>query len=65
MALDKGTLLEVQTDKGWVLARVEFRIERGEPLGEYSFYREDGGGRIVQCICKTRFPKGTPKAETR
>lgn len=65
MALAKGTLLEVKVGTEWVLARVEFRIERGEPLGEYSFYREDGGGRVVQCICKTRFPNGRRPAPPR
>jgi len=58
VTIAKGTLLEVKDSTGeWVLARVEFRIERGEPLGSYSFYREGGGGRIVQCLCKTREPK--------
>jgi len=51
--------------QGWVRARVEFRVEHGEPLGEYSFYREDGGGRVVSCLCKTRFPKGKkPERDT-
>lgn len=54
---EKGTVLEVKTAEGWVRARVEFRITRGEPLGEWSFYREDGGGRLTSCLCKTREPK--------
>ena len=32
MALEKGTLLEVKVGTEWILARIEFRVERGEPL---------------------------------
>lgn len=54
MSLAKGTVLDVLVHGEWVRAKVEFRITRGEPLGHYSFYREDGGGRITSCLCKTR-----------
>jgi len=48
----RGTVVEVRGALGKkIQARIEFRIERGEPLGQYSLYRLDGGGRIVRCAC--------------
>jgi hypothetical protein len=52
--MKKGVVVEVEVGGVWVKAAVEFRITKGEPLGEYSFYREDGGGRFTACICKVR-----------
>ena len=63
MALKKGTLVSAKTLTGeWVRARVEFRITRGEPLGEYSLYREGGGGRFTACICQMRIIEEPEKA---
>jgi hypothetical protein len=54
VGIEKGTVLEVRVADRWIRARFEFRITQGEPLGYYSLYREDGGGRVVVCDCNVR-----------
>lgn len=37
-----------------MMAKYEFRIVDGEPLGHHSVYMDDGSGRRVVCGCKIR-----------
>lgn len=48
---DPGTIVHTRQRGKLIRARIEFRVERGEPLGQYSLYRLDGGGRFVECAC--------------
>lgn len=57
--MNKGDPIEVLHEGIWKKGTFEFRVEHGEPLGEWSIML-DGGGRVVVCACRTRLPEAPP-----